>query len=177
MATKKITLNELKTLVKKIINEEMTDNTLKVELFATSSDGGGNPKSRENIVSYRKIQDSLKNNVPVQFTVRYITEKGSVTADLVNGVVKPVSRGKDDFGNLRPAEIADIKLFSNYGKKQNYEGQETISDMLRLIQNFSHESTRNFIKQTQQQPVSEGVKKITMSGLRDLIKEEISKGK
>lgn len=157
MVTKKITLNELRSIVKQIIKEEMTDNTLKIELYATSS-GAANPKSRQNVESYRKIQDSLKNNVPVQFTVRYINEKGGVTVNLVNGVVKPVSRGKEDVsGKLRAAAVADIKLFSEYGKKQNYEGQETINDVIGLIDRFSSESANNFIKQNQQ-PVSESLK-------------------
>ena len=128
-------------------NEELTDNTLKIELYATVS-GGDNPKSRQNVESYRKIQDSLKNNIPVQFTVRYVNEKGAVTVSLVNGQIKPVSRGKEaGSGKLLPAAVVDIKLFSDYGKKQNYEGQETINDALGLIERFSTESADNFIKQ------------------------------
>ena len=155
---------------KQIIKEEVTNSTpIKITLY-TNENGTASTKSKETTTNQMKIEKLLQNNTPVEFTIRYVTQQGVDTVDLVNGSLTPDSRGEDgstDAFNrkrLNRAEVVEINLFSKYSKqKANYKGKDTIQDAIKLIMRYGQDSAENFIKQNQKQPsqqqlVSEGLK-------------------
>jgi hypothetical protein len=161
---KKNTANQLRSIVKQIIKEEVSSgNSTQIVLY-TNEMGMVGAKSRENVTNQTKMVEALKNSVTVNFTIRYIHEKGSTGNDLVVGTLTPVSRGKDDgTGRPRPVAEVEIKLYSKYAEQnRNYEGRESVNDTLQLIMRYGQNSAENMIKNNssqQAEPVNERLMK------------------
>jgi hypothetical protein len=161
---KKNTATQLRSIVKQIIKEEVSSgNSTQIVLY-TNEMGRVGAKSRENVTNQTKMVEALKNSVTVNFTIRYIHEKGSTGNDLVVGTLTPVSRGKDDgTGRPRPVAEVEIKLYSKYAEQnRNYEGKESVNDTLQLIMRYGQNSAENMIKNNssqQAEPVNERLMK------------------
>jgi len=178
MATKKITLNELRTLVKKIINEETMlneDNLIlgnyAKQLYSLFKKSGATP-----LIATGKNYASpdIKNyNVSIM-----VTNNGELMVG-IKGVNKPTA---EKYMGLVSKQFPDLELKGDIKFGTGWGGEQDSYADLTLVPKTTKKggyvsNTQTSKPSGQQQPVSEGVKKITMSGLRDLIKEEISKGK
>ena len=212
MATKKITLNELRSIVKQIIKEEMilkedanTDLELKSvakQIFSVLKKYGLKPTYEADGKQFQSKERATGYGATV-----HIGENGIMTVALYDrGILQSIRRA--GFPNIKKNEVS-----SSSDDPYNNFNNPTLIKAAKILQNdiistlgqdkFEFRSQSNTDKygqyimqirkkgaevnpnqrpnapkpQAQQQPVSEGVKKITMSELRNMIKEEISKGK
>ena len=219
MATTKITLNELRTIVKQIIKEETMLNEADTSIIAGIA---------KNLYLYLKKMrpnnpldingSTLKNvkgeDITHNSKVKMSYQNSSVGMDKMAMQGRAKELGKNiqggvnqnnsevslnysvdqiyalGFVNQEEAKNALNEILKKYGnqvtgtvetKKMDYDWAKnyapTYSILIRMKDDKQIAKTQSAKPQTQQQPVSEGVKKITMSELRNMIKEEISKGK
>ena len=125
-----------------ILNEELRDNKLNITLYSNDSGLAPGNLSKENITNQRKIEESLKNGIPVEFVIRYATDNGSATNELVVGTLNPIRTSSS--GKIG---VTNIELSQKYAKSNaNYKGQETISDAIKLIMQMGQFNAKEFIK-------------------------------
>lgn len=142
MATKKITLNGLRSIVKQIIKEEITDNRLRINLDFSEPGGGmtTGDDGIKNLKKFKEIYKSLLNNIPVQFSMSYFTSG----AHLGSGMLKPFSSSSKEKTNKVELVEYDV-YFAHLSDSRNFKGFTTINDFMKDLYRMGQNNAQAFL--------------------------------